>query len=135
MNKKELEDFEQKLFNYDYEIIKLKKKIGSMSKVLASDSVRGSSREFPFEKKNFEISGVDKKIYQLEKRLKVYKNKKTKLIKEMQYKINNLENRMVADIIERKYILKQTWSKISRELNYAGEEGARNYFNRYVNKK
>ena len=104
-----------------------------MRKLATSDSVQGSSKSFPFTKRNFGISGINRKqMKQLEKRLKFYQNKKEKLIKELQYKVNNIENRQVADIIERKYILKQTWSTISRELNYAGEEGARNYFNRNI---
>lgn len=133
MNKTYLYEFEQKMLNYDYEIVKLKKSMEKMRKLATSDSVQGSSKSFPFTKRNFGISGINrKKMKQLEKRLKFYQNKKEKLIKELQYKVNNIENRQVADIIERKYILKQTWSTISRELNYAGEEGARNYFNRNI---
>ena len=136
MNKEYLNDFEKKLKNYDYEINKLEKYIRIEENRVTADSVQGSSKFFPFVKRNFGILGYNlKKVSQLKKRLKIYKIKKEKIIKELKYKIDNLEDRQIADILDRKYILKQTWSQISRDLKYAGEEGARNYFNRYFSKK
>lgn len=136
MNKEYLNDFEKKLKNYDYEINKLEKYIKIEENRVTADSVQGSSKFFPFVKRNFGILGYNlKKVSQLKKRLKIYKIKKEKIIKELKYKIDNLEDRQIADISDRKYILKQTWSQISRDLKYAGEEGARNYFNRYFSKK
>ena len=136
MNKEYLSDFEKKLKNYDYEINKLEKDIKIEENRVTADSVQGSSKFFPFVKRNFGILGYNlKKVSQLKKRLKIYKIKKEKIIKELKYKIDNLEDRQIADILDRKYILKQTWSQISRDLKYAGEEGARNYFNRYFSKK
>lgn len=136
MNKEYLNDFENKLKNYNYEINKLEKYIKIEENRVTADSVQGSSKFFPFVKRNFGISGYNfKKVSQFKKRLKLYKMKKEKIIKELKYKIDNLADRQMADILDRKYFLKQTWSQISRDLKYAGEEGARNYFNRYFSKK
>lgn len=133
MNKEYLSDFEKKLKNYDYEINKLEKDIKIEENRVTADSVQGSSKYFPFVKRNFGISGYNlKKVSQLKKRLKTYKIKKEKIIKELKYKIDNLEDRQIADILERRYLKNQEWNKISRDLKYAGESGARKYFNRFL---
>ena len=133
MNKEYLSDFEKKLKNYDYEINKLEKDVKIEENRVTADSVQGSSKYFPFVKRNFGISGYNlKKVSQLKKRLKIYKIKKEKIIKELKYKIDNLEDRQIADILERRYLKNQEWNKISRDLKYAGESGARKYFNRFL---
>lgn len=133
MNKEYLSDFEKKLKNYDYEINKLEKDIKIEENRVTADSVQGNSKYFPFIKRNFGISGYNlKKVSQLKKQLKIYKIKKEKIVKELKYKIDNLEDRQMADILERRYLKNQEWNKISRDLKYAGESGARKYFNRFL---
>lgn len=133
MNKEYLSDFEKKLKNYDYEINKLEKYIKIEENRVTADSVQGSSKYFPFVKRNFGISGYNlKRVSQIKKRLKIFKIKKEKIIKELKYKIDNLEDRQMADILERRYLKNQEWNKISRDLKYAGESGARKYFNRFL---
>ena len=130
-----LNDYENKITNYDYEIKKLEKKIYIEHGRVTSDTVQGSSKRFPFTKRNFGISGFNsRKIEQLKKRQKIFENKKIKLEKELRYKLNNLEDRQVADIIEKKYIEKMEWKQIAMYIGYAGESGARNRFYRYFEK-
>ena len=131
-----LNDYECKIKNYTYEINKLTKEIIKENKKGYIDSVSGSSNRYPYEARHFSLNGISKKeIEKKEKRKDIFENKKKKLEKELKYKLDNLEDRLLADIIEKKYIKGMDWKQISMKLNYAGESGSRNYFNRYFEKK
>lgn len=135
ITKEYLDEYKKSVGNYNFEIEKIKKQIMFEYKHASSDSVIGSTTTIPYIKRNIGISGINRKrIRRLENRQDLFEKKKKKLNKELEYKINNLEDRIVADIIEKRYINNWSWNKISSEMNFAEESGARKTFNRYFGK-
>lgn len=136
ITKEYLEDYKNKIGNYNFEIEKIRRQIMFEYKNASADSVIGSTTRIPYIKRNIGISGINrKKIKQLENRQELFEKKRNKLNKELKYKLDNLEDRILADIIEKKYMKDLAWNKIASEGVYAGESGPRNYFNRYFTKK
>lgn len=135
ITKEYLDEYEINIKNYQYEVNKLTKEIQLEYKNMTVDSVVGSSKSFPYVKGHKIIEGVNnKKVKKLEKRKDYFKKKIVKAEKELKYKTDNLEDKQMAEIIEKKYIKKLNWNQISMDMAYACESGARNYFNRYFEK-
>ncbi len=135
ITKEYLEEYKKKIGNYNFEIEKIKKQIMFEYKNASADSVVGSTTTKPYIKRNIGISGIDrKKIKRLENRQDLFEKKKNKLNKELKYKLDNLEDRMIADIIEKRYMEDLSWNKISNNMNFKEESGARKAFNRYFEK-
>ena len=136
INKKYLEEYQKNMKNYDFEIKKISKQIDFEYSHNTMDTVSGSINRIPYNKTAIKVEGINKKrINKLEKRKKIYNNRKNKIYKELKYKLDNLEDRLMADIIEKKYINKMSWNRIAIKIGYAGESSVRNYFNRYFDKK
>lgn len=135
ITKEYLDEYEKNNKNYQYEINKLNKEIYLENKNMTVDSVVGSSKSYPYIQGHKIIEGINEsRIKKLEKRKKFYEKKKEKAEKELKYKLDNLEDKPMADIIEKKYLKQLNWNQISMSMNYAYESGARNYFNRYFEK-
>ncbi len=136
IEKEYLDNYEKRMNNYEYEIKKINKNLNIEHNRVTSDTVQGSSKRFPYVKRNIGISGYNsKRMNQLKNRLKIYEKKKNKLKRELQYKIDNLEDRQIADIIEKKYIEKNDWKQIASKIGYADESGPRLSLKRYFIKK
>ncbi len=128
-----LNKYEKDKKNYEYEIQRIEKDIYITRENEIEDSVSGSSKVYPYIKQHVVVKGIDgTKIRRLEKRKKIIENKKEKLDKELEYKLKRLseEDSILADIVRKRYIDKLEWKQIAMRLNYAGESGVRNYFNR-----
>ncbi len=135
ITKEYLEDYKNKIGNYNFEIEKIEKQIMFEYKHASSDSVVGSTTTKPYIKRTIGISGIDrKKIKRLENRQDLFKKKRNKLNKELKYKLDNLEDRVIADIIEKKYINNISSTQIALDMNYASESGVRNALKRYFEK-
>ena len=135
ITKEYLDEYEKNMKNYDYEIEKLKRDIQEERCNRTADSVKGSSKIFPYIEGHKVIEGINEsRIKKLEKRKKNYKKKKEKAEKELKYKIDNLDDRIVADIIEKKYLKGMDFNKISMKRDYADESGARKVLKRYLEK-
>lgn len=135
ITKEYLEEYKKKIGNYNFEIDKIKKQIMFEYKNASADSVVGSTTTIPYIKRNIGISGIDrKKIKRLENRQDLFEKKRNKLNKELKYKLDNLEDRIIADIIEKRYIDDLSWNKISNKMKFKEESGARKIFNRYFEK-
>lgn len=127
-----LNEYEKKMKKYNYEIEKSKKDIKEENSKNYMDSVSGSSNTYPYEKRHFAINGISSKtINFLEKRKKSFEKRKIKLEKELKYILYNTEDILIAEIIEKRYIKNAEWKKISMDLKYSDESGARKYFNRF----
>lgn len=132
ITKRYLEEYEKNLKNYNYEINKINKDIKQESMNTTIDSVVGSSKSYPYIQGHKIIEGInDSRIKKLEKRKKFFKSKKEKAEKELKYQIDILEDRVIADIIEKRYIKGMNFKRISIVLNYADESGARKSFDRF----
>ena len=130
-----LKEYENNKKNYKYEINKIQNDIYNARKNTAIDSVNGSRREFPYIQSHVVIEGINNsKIKRLEHRKKKFKRDLEKLEKSFKYELDTLEDRVVADIIERKYIKEQSWNKIAMDMNYAGESSVRNTVDRFLKK-
>ena len=137
ITKEYLDEYEKNIKNYNYEVNKLTKDIQLEYKNMTVDSVVGSSKSFPYIKGNKTIEGINNsRIKKLEKRKEYFKRKIQKAEKELKYKIDNLEDKHMADIIEKKYIKKMGWKQVQQNINseYADESGPRRYFDRYFRK-
>ena len=133
-----LKEYEKKEANYTQELKSINRRINELSKTSTMDSVSGSSKRFPYEKKHYKVVGIsENKIRKLENREHFIKRKIEKLKNELEYKLKRLseEDSVLADIIRQKYIEKKEWTAIAMNNGYAGESGPRNYFNRCFNKK
>ncbi len=136
MTKEYLDEYEKNKKNYTYEINKLEKEIYLEERNKTIDSVVGSSTSYPYIQGHKVIEGINnRRIEKLEKRKSIYEKKLKKLDKELKYKLDNLEDRTVADIIEKKYLKKLEWKQISMDIGYADESGSRKTFDRYFEKK
>ena len=135
ITKSYLDEYEKNMKNYKYEIEKLKDDIREERGNRTADSVKGSSKNFPYIQGNKIIEGINEnRIKKLEKRKKFFEKKKEKAEKELKYKIDNLDDTIVADIIEKKYLKGMDFNKISMKKNYADESGARKILKRYLEK-
>ncbi len=135
ITKEYLENYKIDNRNYDFEIEKIQKQIMFEYKNASADSVVGSTTTVPYIKRNIGISGINRrKIKKLEKRKDIFEKRKEKLNKELKYKLDNLKDRIVADIIEKRFVKNWSWNKISEDMKFKEESGARKTFDRYFEK-
>lgn len=133
-----LDEYEKRKKNYEHEIKRLQREIFEENNKTTTDSVSGSSNTYPFEIKHFKINGKSEKIIKkLEERKERFKKLIEKENKALEYQLKLLteEDAIMADIIRQKYIQGKEWKQISFNMNYSGESGPRNYFNRFFEQK
>lgn len=101
------------------------------------DSVQSSSREFPYTRHTTIVEGIeDKKNIRKYKHLIYDKEEKLqKLINEIEYELNNIDDSEIRQIIRMRYEDGFSWSKIAIILKYENEEVPRKRLNRYLDKK
>lgn len=106
------------------------------------DSVKGSSVSYPYTQHNCVIEGLDnKKIIANKKSRNKYKkqikNKEFKLMKlitNLEYELNNVEDSEIRRIIRHKYEEDLNWIQIMFKMEYDSESKARMKLERFLKK-
>jgi len=135
MNKKDLE-----------QIISLKREVKDLERRLqnnnisstVADSVKGSSTNFPYIECHRVIQGVDYKKQirdrKYRKLLKSKRDKINKLLVQIEYDLNYIEDSEIRQIIRFKYFDDCSWIQIMHKMNYKSEEKARIKLKRFFEK-
>lgn len=127
------------------EIEELREKIDKINNKPAKiviDSVKGSSASYPYISHNCVIEGLDnKKIIANKKSRNKYKkqikNKEFKLMKlitNLEYELNNVEDSEIRRIIRHKYEENLNWIQIMFKMNYDSESKAKMKLKRFLEK-
>lgn len=125
------------------EIEELREKIDKINNKPAKiviDSVKGSSASYPYISHSCVIEGLDnKKIIANKKSRNKYKkqikNKEFKLMKlitNLEYELNNVEDSEIRRIIRHKYEDNLNWIQIMFKMNYNSESKARMKLERFL---
>lgn len=127
------------------ELVDLEKRLERIAKKetrIVTDSVKGSSRTYPYIEHNCIIEGVEqprgkKTRYTYRKQIKDKKRKLEKLINQLEYQLNYIEDKdsEIRQIIRYKYEDNLTWLQIMFKMNYNSEERARIKLKRFLEKK
>ena len=124
--KNEIKDIERRLQN------------NNINSVIA-DSVKGSSTNFPYIECHRTIQGVDYKKQIRDKKyrklLKSKRDKINKLLVQIEYDLNYIEDSEIRQIIRYKYFDNFNWVKIMHLMNYNTEDKARKKIERFFEKK
>lgn len=123
--KREVKDLERRLQN------------NNISSTVA-DSVKGSSTNFPYIECHRVIQGVDYKKQirdrKYRKLLKSKRDKINKLLVQIEYDLNYIEDSEIRQIIRFKYFDDCSWIQIMHKMNYKSEEKARIKLKRFFEK-
>lgn len=123
--KREVKDLERRLQN------------NNINSVIA-DSVKGSSTNFPYIECHRVIQGVDYKKQirdrKYRKLLKSKRDKINKLLVQIEYDLNYIEDSEIRQIIRFKYFDDYSWIQIMHKMNYKSEEKARIKLKRFFEK-
>ena len=135
MNKKNLE-----------QVVALKNEIKDLERRLqnnnisstVADSVKGSSSSFPYIECHKTIRGVDYKKQMRDSRYRKMitskKKKIEKLLRQIEYDLNYIEDSEIRQIIRYKYFDNFSWIKIMHLMNYNSEDKARKRIERFFEK-
>lgn len=132
---------------------KLKKELDNLSdrikilqnkpRKILSDSVSGSSKSYPFIQHNVVVTGLDDSIVYrrrkntIKKLKRMYKNKEFKIykmLKNIEYELNNIDDPEIREIIRMRYEDGLNWIQIMHKGNYSSESAARMKFERFFEK-
>lgn len=121
----EVKDIEKRLQN------------NNINSVIA-DSVKGSSDSFPYTVCHKTIRGIDYKKQlkdsRYRKMLESKHEKITKLLIQIEYELNYIEDSEIRQIIRYKYFDDCSWIQIMHKMNYKSEEKARIKLKRFFEK-
>nr|DAU10871.1 MAG TPA: Protein of unknown function (DUF1492) [Caudoviricetes sp.] len=121
--KNEIKDIERRLQN-------------NVSSSTVADSVKGSSSSFPYIECHKTIRGVDYKKQIRDSRYRkmiISKKKKIeKLLRQIEYDLNYIEDSEIRQIIRYKYFDNFSWIKIMHLMNYDSESKARMKLERFL---
>ena len=125
----EIKDIERRLRN-----------IEKREKTILGDSVTGSEEEYPYIKRNFRVNGVSNKLFsskakrQYKKMLKSKKYKYEKMVKQIEYELNYIDNSEIRRIIRYRYYDNLSWIQIQIKMKYNSEDTARKKIERFFEK-
>lgn len=77
---------------------------------IVSDTVSASLKDFPYTKTTVEISGIDRKLQKLIRRLQEREDKLTTEIEVIETYLNSIEDSCIRQIIELKFIQCHSWN-------------------------
>lgn len=127
--------------NIHEEVERLKKRLDNINKsekIVYTDSVRGSGRNFPYTQHNYKIEGVKFRNSNLKyKYKKMLNDKQYKLEKSLinlEYELNYIKDSEIRDIIRYRYADNKTWLQIMFIMKYNSEEKARIKLKRFLEK-
>lgn len=99
------------------------------------DGVQGSSKEYPYTQHNCKIEGINSKARnQYIKMIRSKDYKIGKLIKQIEYDLNSIEDTEIRQIIRYKYEDDLNWIQIMHKMGYNSEEKARLKLKRFLQK-
>lgn len=133
-------DLLEQISSLNEELKDLKKRCENAKKketeVLA-DSVQASSKEYPYTQHTITIQGVDykhKKHYSgvYKKQIKSKEYKIEKLIKQIEYELNYIEDSEIRRIIRYKYEDNLNWIQVMFKMNYNSESTAKVKLKRFL---
>ena len=124
MLKNEIKDLERRLYNNRNSTV--------------ADTVKGSSSSFPYTECHKTIRGVDYKKQMRDSRYRkmiISKKKKIeKLLRQIEYDLNYIEDSEIRQIIRYKYFDNRSWITIMHLMNYNSEDKARKKIERFFEK-
>ncbi len=117
MTKKELKQIK----HLKSEIEMLKKEIENMDYVVTTDTVKGSTPQFPYIEHTIKITGIDyngydKKVKRLRRQLQNRLNELMDKVAEANEYIAAIEDAEIRMILQCRYINGLTWDEIEKEL-------------------
>lgn len=134
MNKKSLEQ----IVALRREIRDIERRLQNNTSSVVVDSVKGSLSNFPYVECHRTIQGVDYKKQMRDSRYRkmiISKKKKIKkLIRQIEYDLNYIEDSEIRQIMRYKYFDNFSWIKIMHLMNYNSEEKARIKLKRFFEK-
>ena len=100
------------------EIENIKKQIEEINNTIVADSVKGSSRNFPFIERNFKIEGLEynNKAKRLERKLIRRTEELLDTVTETNEFIENIEDSLVRQVISLRYINGLTWEEVAANI-------------------
>lgn len=103
------------------EIKMLQRQIDDMDYTIATDSVRGSDREYPYTQRSFTISGIDyadynRRIRRLQRQLQRRLDELIDLVEETNSYIENIDDSLIRQIISLRYINGLTWDQVAATI-------------------
>lgn len=103
------------------EIGMLKKQIEDLDYTVATDSVKGSNPYFPYEERNFKITGIDYKTYngklnRLQRKLNRRVEELIDLVEETYEYIDNINDSLIRQIITLRYVNGLTWEQVAASI-------------------
>lgn len=116
------------------------KNIEKREKTILGDSVTGSEREYPYIKRNFRINGISNRSFssktkrQYKKMLKSKKYKYEKMVKQIEYELNYINDSEIRRIIRFRYYDNLSWIQIQIKMQYNSENTARMKLERFFEK-
>lgn len=123
------------------EVSDIEKRIINLSRTpdkVVRDSVRGSSASFPYTQHSCVVEGIDTNKYRnLKKLRRIYKKKQQKLDKliiQLEYELNRIEDVDIRRIIRYKYEDGLNWIEIMFKMEYNSEAQARIKLKRFFEK-
>lgn len=107
---------------------------------IVTDSVKGSSANYPYIQHNCIIEGIDnKKVIsnnrnrkKYEKQIKNKQYKLDKLINRLEYELNYVEDSVIRRIIRYRYEDNLNWVQIQIQMKYDHEDTARKQLDRFL---
>ncbi len=135
-------EFLDKIENTNKELESLNKRLAKIENkelTVVTDSVQGSSSNYPYIKHNCVVEGVEvaKNRNLKHKYRKLIKSKKYKLEKlkvQLEYELNYIEEAEIRDIIRYRYNDNKTWIQIMFLMKYNSEDKARKKLERFLQK-
>ena len=134
-------EFKEKIKQYNY-IVKgikdLKSRIREIeeSSPIVKDSVRGSSKEFPYTEHTCVVEGREENsnLKRKKKLLKVRLKELEKLKDELDTYIRKIDNEKIKQILEYKYIYEYSWIKIADKFGGVTPDSLRMEVKRFLEK-
>ncbi len=132
MDREELEECKFKIIK----LKQLRKEYAGIKPKVYSDTVKGSSKIIPYAVHTITITG-NKYMPNQKKQKKILKNQINileKEIKNIEYRIKQIPNKEVSQIILYRYIYNFSWYKIQILMEYASESKAKMKLKRFFKK-
>jgi hypothetical protein len=132
MEKEELEDIKYKIVK----VKQLRKELMSIQPKILADTVQASSKIKPYALHTVKIVGSrytptqNKRKNELKRQINILE----KEIKHAEYRIKNIDNKEISDILLYKYIKNYSWYKIQILMEYGSVSKAKMKVKRYLKK-
>lgn len=123
------------------EIEVLKKQIEDLEYTITTDSVKGSNPYFPYEERNFTITGINyreynKKAQRLQRKLNRKAEELIDLVEETYEYIDNIDDSQIRQVITLRYINGLSWDQVAASMGGNNTaDSIRMAHNRYLGKK